>query len=530
MRSQEHVRTSTPPPSYSEVQSQPQHATIPQGQIYNYGPPPISMGNYPHATNINYQYPQVYPVMMQQPPPVVTYHIPPPFRAEPQKKKTAESSSKSSDGEMTINLNLDDLSAVVNRIKSDKNPNFIELNKHIGKNKPLSEARKSLVNNKYLSDVRFTLGTETIHAHKLFLTTMSLKFYKHFHVDKNVEMKIESVDQETFLDVLAYCYTGHLGINEDNVLNLTIAAKVLEIKQITNICSSFINNKMNPETIFIIFDKAIQYKFEEIQNKCLDYITKNEEKCFNSKGFYEISLSSLMKILEVCKYSIERSNQLIEKWTQGIHTLENQPAVGKKFPKKSESTGAVKKPQQNNRRNPSKPASNLIDAPIPLLSSLSNHPPEFSQFYENLKPTRPFADTSSMENLINFDDDEDISGVICKDDSDDDLTSERSYGGNKTDSNTTLVIGGTSKKFSTEFSRIDLMSKQSLFIYEIWFNENLFANDAFKTIRITVSLCDRDRKQIIHSRLLKNGIKPGEFENASQIQHFIFFLCSRHEA
>lgn len=504
LRSNEHVRTSTPPPSYSEVQSQPQFAAIPQGQIYNYGPPPIAMGNYPHAV--------VYPVLMQQtPPPVVYHHIPPPVHAQKQppiQQKTTTQSTSNSSNDKTINLNLDDLSAVVNRIKSDKNQNFIELNKHIGKNKPLSEARMSLVNNKYLSDVRFTIdGSDVIYAHKLFLTTVSLKFFKHFQVDKNVEMKVESVDRETFLKVLEYCYTSHLTINEDNVSSLLMAADVLEIKQITNICKGFINNKMNPETIFIIFDKAIQSKFEEIQNKCLDYITKNEEKCFNSKGFYEISLPSLMKVLEFCKYSTERSDQLIEKWHQGIHSMmsQPQPTVNKRPPR--ESTGAVKKTQQNQRQKPQ----NLVDAPIP--SPSTSHPSEFSQFYENLKPTRPFASAMSVENLINFDDDEDISGVICKDDSDDDLVSERSYAGDRTDANTTLIIGGTSQKFSTEFSRIDLISKRPLSITEIWFNENLFASDAFKSIRVVISLCNRDKKLNIHTRTIKNGMKPGEIKN-----------------
>lgn len=384
-------------------------------------------------------------------------------------------------------FNLDDVSKFQN---PSKNSDFIEFTKQLNKTKfkPLGEARKSLVNNKYLSDVKFVINNEIIYGHKLFLATSSAKFYKHFHVDGNVEMKIEEIDKNTFIEVISYCYTGQLKISEENVLSLLLTANLMEIRQITNMCSGFINSKINPETIFVIFEKAIEHKVEEFQKKCLDFITKNEEKCFESKGFYEIALPSLMVILNALKFSTEKSNQLIEKWTNGYIKHEEPQTPSKP-------TGAVKK--QKSKKVPS-----LMDIPIPT------PPQEFSKFYETQKPIRPFA-AASVENLINFDDDDDASGIICKDDSDDDLTSEISFGGHP-ERRTTLVINGKSENYKTEFSRIDFQAMKSINVHEIWFNANLFASDECKSVRVTVVLADEGKKTNIHTRFMKRDMKPGE--------------------
>lgn len=378
-------------------------------------------------------------------------------------------------------LNLEDLSKFKN---SSIDADFTEFSKHLNKTKfkPLGESRKSLVNNKYLSDVKFVIGDEIIYGHKLFLATSSAKFHKHFHVEGNVEMKIEGINKNTFIEVISYCYTGQLKISEENVLSVLLAANLLEVRQLTNTCSGFINNKISPDTIFVIFEKAIDHKVEEFQKKCLDFITKHEEQCFVSKGFYEISLPSLMAILNALKFTTEKSNQLIEKWTNGCDKSEELPPDPKP-------TGAVKKQQK---------IPSLLDFPPP--------PAEFSKFYETQKPIRPFADL--VENLINFDDDEDASsGIICKD-SDDDLASEISFGGDPR--RTTFVITGKSENFKTEFSRVDFLSMKSINIHEIWFNVNLFASDESKMIRLTVVLNDEGKKVNVHSRVLKRDLKPGE--------------------
>lgn len=553
-----HDITQTPPPSYSEVQQKHQQGPSVSYQQNAYPQIPANIGQFPHQNAPNYQpvyfyesniqsplynvpqyapphdmsqlYQQQSMFRPQHPPPLnVQYQFPGPnpnlmrpqrfpnnqrpppqfmnnnqnVIRQPQNKivnKPKENQKKpigvkvekpaavqKSNNE--IILNLDEVSKYQN---SSKNPNFIEFSNHLNKTKfkPLGEARKSLVNNKYLSDVKFVINNEIIYGHKLFLATSSAKFHKHFHVDGNVEMKIEEIDKNIFIEVISYCYTGQLKISEENVLSFLLAANLLEVRQITNMCSGFINSKINPETIFVVFEKAIEHKVEEFQKKCLDFITKNEDKCFQSKGFYDISLPSLMMILNALKFQTEKSNKLIEKWTNGFIKTEDTPATP------SKPTGAVRKPK-NQKKIPS-----LLDLPPP--------PAEFAKFYETQKPIRPFA-AASVENLINFDDDDDASGIICKDDSDDDLSSEISFGGHP-ERSTTLVVSGKSESIKTEFSRIDFQSMKSINVHEIWFNANLFANDESKSIRLTVMLVDEGKKTHVHTRFIKRDLKPGELE------------------
>lgn len=563
--------TQTPPPSYTEVQQKYQQAPSVSYQPNVYPQMPVNVGHYPHDYQQNYQIPGVNygyppqiphsgllygPQQFPHPPPLQNFgqpqqfpaptsvgyqrfrpapnqaqqrpNVPPRMRGmrppqqvqptnknspkEPQNKpKKVQNNQKAKDNQqkIVINpvpkvvkkpvnppmapqksgseiiLNLDDISNFKNPSKSQEFADFAkQLNKT--KFKPLADARKSLVNNKYLSDVKFVINNEVIYGHKLFLATSSAKFYKHFHVDGNVEMKIEEIDRSTFVEVIAYCYTGQLKISDENVLSFLLAANVLEIRQITNMCSGFVNSKMNPETIFVIFEKAIEHRVEEFQKKCLDFITKNEEKCFQSKGFYDISLPSLMAILNALKFATEKSNQLIEKWTNGYAKTEEM-----KTPTKP--TGAVKKPQKVKK--------------IPSLMDLPAPPAEFKNFYAIQKPIRPFA--ASEENLINFDDDDDISGIICKDDSDGDLASEVSFGGHA-ERRTTFVVSGNSENYTTEFSRIDFLCMKSINVHEIWFNANLFASAESKSVRVTVMLAEEGKKVHVHTRFIKKEAKPGE--------------------
>ncbi len=263
--------------------------------------------------------PQMVPKLSTPIPEMMPNHPPPiPQTApKPTPRKSPEISAKSI-------LNFDQLMKNKN---PSKDPKFAEMASHLTKTKfkPLGERRRKLVNNEYLSDIKFVINNEKIYGHKLFIVTSSARFYEHFCIKGNEEMKIEEeIDKNVFLELIAYCYTGQLKINEENVLELLLASKVLKIQQITNLCSGFIDKKINPDTIFVIFEKAIQNNDKTFEKKCLDFITKNEEKCFESNGFFNISLTSLMMILNACQFTTEKSDQLIAKWTTGGGKIEEK--------------------------------------------------------------------------------------------------------------------------------------------------------------------------------------------------------------
>lgn len=438
-----------------------------------------------------------------------------------------------------IDLNLE-LPKIQQAIKQNPLPSFQHFNKELNRNKPLSDIRKSMVNNKYLSDVKLIVGESVFFAHKTILITASSLFHEHFHVKGETELKIDSIDPETFHKVIAYCYTDKIQVTEADVLELLLAANILQVRQITNVCYGFISNVMNPESIFIIFEKALELGNELFQKKCLEFIGKNEEKCFTSKGFYAISLPSLMKILDVCKYPREKSSEIVEKWTNGAMGLLDEPVLVP--PTNEKPTGAVKNPEKKNKQVKSQPDNNqqaknqaenieqqkkapkpkkqqqkplipdLMSLPIPnslippmMMPAMQfqnqQQPfmpppfmnPNFANFRYKFEPDRPFASPQrkKSEPLICIDDD-DRDSIISKDD--------------EPDSKVKVGVVGPRQKMTTEFSRLDFFVKRSMLIHEIVFSENLAVTST--EVRVTISVFEQNKWNNIHSRQIIN--KPGK--------------------
>lgn len=424
-------------------------------------------------------------------------------------------------------------------MKENKLPSFQQLNKELSKNKPLADARKSLVNNKYMSDVQFIFNDSTFYAHKMFLITASFLFYEHFHVKGETEMKIEGIEIETFEKVISYCYTDKIVPTEDNVLNLLKAADKLQVRQISNVGHGFISSAMSPDKIFVIFEKAIELESDLFKKKCLDFIAKNEEKCFASKGFYAISLPSLMKILDICKYSSEKNSEIIEKWTSGAMGLFDAkvkppaaapppqprpvkpqnaapPPQARPMPSNQKQTGAVHKANpppkpaaqnQQKKKQQKQPIKQQVPGPIPDLMSLpipnihsgppmvspfSFPPPLFAQPPFKIEPIRPFANPQfqnvPVAQLINFDDDDDNDSIISKDDETVKIK---------------ITVNGKQHQMNTEYSRLDFVCRRSFLLHEIWFSENLAANS--KNIHITITVFEQGRRSDVHNRTITNN-------------------------
>lgn len=351
-------------------------------------------------------------------------------------------------------IDLDkDMTKIKSAMKSRSEKDFVNFNRELMKGKTLGDIRKSLVNNPYLSDSRFIVGDENqiFYGHKTFLVSASCLFLENFHTNDALAMYVENVDPAIFLEILTYCYTEKINIHKDNVLDILQAANKLEVKQITNVCHQYINNMFSPEMIFKIFEKSIEMKSELFQKKCMDFITKNEQKCFSSKGFHQIPLSSLIKILELFKFPPAKNSEIIEKWTSGEHGESGIKAAEK--------------------------------LEVPSLMSLN----------VNYLPPLIYSQPQ-MANLINFDDENGAtSGLIIKDDEDQPKK---------------FSIIGARHKWLTEFSRIDFTCKRSMLIHDVWFTENLATS--CKEIKLSISLFEGNKRTDIHHRTIRND-KPGKF-------------------
>ena len=490
-------------------------------------------------------------------------------------KQTKPSMGHSSEHHKTALLVIDldkELPGIIERIKTNPLPNFQNLNKQLTKNKPLSDVRKLMVNDKYLSDVKFITDSGIFFGHKMILITASFLFYEAFEVKGQDELVIKSIDSETFEMLIAYCYTEKLKVTEDNVLELLLGANKLQIRQATNVCHGFISNLMNESSIFAIFEKALELKYEPFQKKCLEFINKNEDKCFVSNGFFAISLPSLMKILEVCKYQREKVEEIVEKWTNGTmggaSVVASVPVTDTK-PKdvpKPKPKGKDSRPKKNNpnKRQPNmNQVLDLMSLPVPNMNTgpplippfqhapmnlpafnflppqfnqrppmfsmppnmpMFNQPPQRHQFRQPhpnqqaypFEPQRPFAGRDKSKQRRSSVKNEPLISIDDDDDNESIISKD-----DELDVKIKISVLGPRQQLPTEFARLDFICKRSMLIHDIYFSENLAAKS--REVKVTISVFEGNKRSDIHNRTINTG-KAG---NLSCEKTFcsIFYCC-----
>lgn len=273
-------------------------------------------------------------------------------------------------------------------IKEVKDPKFLQFHKQLNKTKPLSDIRLSLINNQHLSDVQLIVGDkkEVIYGHKMFLITASSLFLTHFESNHEVELIVENVETPILLELLKYCYTSQVNITEQIVLELLKAANYLKVRQLSNVCHSFISNLFNEDSIFVIFEKALEQKNELFEKKCVAFMLNNEEKCFTSKGFYKIGFSSLLDIVGRCKFSNEKNEEIIKKWNYGAENMvfaptENKSEESSKPVKPHPAQSANVKVKKAKAKASTSASANVMTGPlIPSLLDLNLNTPQTSDF------------------------------------------------------------------------------------------------------------------------------------------------------
>lgn len=429
----------------------------------------------------------------------------------------------------TINLDLE-LPRILDGIKKNADPSYQSMIKQMRKNKPLIEVRKTMVNNEYLSDIQFIVRGVTFYAHKMFLITSSFLFYEYFEKNGFNGLRIESIDLDTFHKIITYCYTDQITVTEDNVLDLMLAANTLQVRQMTNVCSGFISSLMNPSSVFVIYEKALALENEVFKKKCLDYIKRNEDKCFSSKGFFAISVPSLIKILEACNYPAEEREQIVGKHfflsSQSEDLIPIQKPEDQQVP--SQAKGAInkttvpkkaknkpnKKDQANkNPNNRKKSIPDLMSLPVPnpfnTPSFAAPFPPHSkpmiqNQFFYGKQTGLPFNQVPTAQ-LINIEDDHD--SVI---------------GINEELMKREILVIGPSQKIPKMSARVDFLCNRSMMIHSIRLSENMAATcNWFKLI---VCVLHGDTRHELCSREI--NIDPGKNFDYKFIglirNHFIF--------
>eukprot|EP01135_Chromosphaera_perkinsii_P011612 Nk52_evm1s2456 gene=Nk52_evmTU1s2456 len=164
---------------------------------------------------------------------------------------------------------------------------------------------KSLVNNEYMSDIKFILGEEKypIHAHRVILAARSEVFKLSFAEMNKGELSEEEfcelpeVRPSIFVQLMEYIYTGSLTIKNATVIDIMASAIEYQMEELIDICGDYIFDNTNTENVCEYLQASIAYKQDELEDFLFDFLEANCQAVLKSKSFVELTEDTLLKIV-----------------------------------------------------------------------------------------------------------------------------------------------------------------------------------------------------------------------------------------
>ncbi|OBS83235.1 hypothetical protein A6R68_22772 [Neotoma lepida] len=158
-------------------------------------------------------------------------------------------------------------------------------------------------NGQHFCDVQLQVGKETFQVHRLVLAASSPYFAALFaggmkESSKDV-IQILGIEAGIFELLLDFIYTGLVTIAVNNVQELIVAADMLQLTEVVNLCCDFLKGQIDPQNCIGLF------QFSE-QIACHDLLEFTENYIHVHFLEVHIALQTLLKeYCEVCKPSKE---------------------------------------------------------------------------------------------------------------------------------------------------------------------------------------------------------------------------------
>lgn len=170
--------------------------------------------------------------------------------------------------------------------------------------KQMNQALKTLVNNKFLADIKFQFPDgQIIYAHSLILCLRSSKFHGSFKDTIGIIklIPITDVSHDIFLQFINFLYTDEvITINQDNIAQIFQLALQYSIHVLEELCNESIHNKINTNNACHLYELSDNStNTQELKVACMNYASKNFLEILNSDTFMEISAETLKAVLEL---------------------------------------------------------------------------------------------------------------------------------------------------------------------------------------------------------------------------------------
>ncbi|XP_062570010.1 BTB/POZ domain-containing protein 2-like [Saccostrea cucullata] len=186
----------------------------------------------------------------------------------------------------------------------------------------VAECNRYMLKNEIHCDVSFKVGKEgkLVRAHKYVLACRSPVFDAMLYGDlaEANDIKIPDIEPSVFHVLLRFLYCGDVDVTEDTVIGALYAAEKYDVEELKKASQSYLDENIRTETVCVILESAKLFKFESLNEKCMDFIEKNCVSVFQSPSALGLMKETLSEVVSSENLDIEEIEiyHFLIKWAE----------------------------------------------------------------------------------------------------------------------------------------------------------------------------------------------------------------------
>lgn len=133
------------------------------------------------------------------------------------------------------------------------------------------------------------------------------------------EISLKEIDGAILKDLVKYCYTGQIDINNGNVHKLMAAASMYQINSMEIELVNFYRGHLSAQNCLSIWGAARQYVKKELDRLAFDFACEHFIEVLNVNEFLELEIEFFLELLKDNELEVNSEEDVfdaIDKWIQ----------------------------------------------------------------------------------------------------------------------------------------------------------------------------------------------------------------------
>ena len=179
----------------------------------------------------------------------------------------------------------------------------------------------------FFNDVNIKVANECFPANRMVLSCFSRVFERMFKVEMKERyeqtVEVKQVDEKSMKIVIDYIYTGHIDIDNENVMDLLAAADYLQLDEMKQFCCDFLISVLSLNTWYAIFTASERYNNDPLRLHLRQYFSTNLDEVSRTNEFKALPKYNLIALVEnLDRSKLEESSvyQAFVVWTKANET------------------------------------------------------------------------------------------------------------------------------------------------------------------------------------------------------------------